>query len=89
MRAMIDALHPRHTGTVWTPPINIDQAARELGLTDDEVESLMTLRKLRNAVAHSAGTALTWDEAMRFKQATERLLARMKTNWDERRKNAK
>jgi len=83
MRAMIDAIHPRHTGTLWTPPLKIDEAARELGLSDDEVESLMTLRKLRNSIAHSADRSLTWDDALRFKKATERLLARMKKHWEE------
>jgi hypothetical protein len=59
-----------------------------LGLTDDEVESLMTLRKLRNNVAHSTETLVTWDDAMRFKQATERLLAIMRKNWEQQRKGS-
>jgi hypothetical protein len=89
MRAMIDAIHPRHIGTLSTPSIKIDQAALELGLTDDEVASLLTLRRLRNGVAHSAETSITWDDAYRFMEATDRLLARMKKNWDERRKAPK
>jgi hypothetical protein len=86
MRAMIDAIHPRHTGVLWTPPLKIDEAAREFGLSEDEVQSLMVLRNLRNSIAHSASTSITWDDAIRFKQATERLLARMRKNWEERRK---
>src|SRR5271167_1662768 len=74
---MIDAIHPRRTRTLWTTPLKIDEAARELGLTDDRVEALMTLRKLRNSVAHSAETRITWEDANRFKQSTERLLSRM------------
>jgi len=88
MRAMIDAIHPRREGVLWTPALKIDQAARELGLSDDEVVSLLTLRKLRNNVAHSTGTQVTWEDAMRFKQATERLLATMKKNWEQRRKGS-
>jgi hypothetical protein len=89
MRAMIDAIRPRNVGTLLIPPLKIDEAARELGLSDDDVESLMTLRRLRNKVAHSTETLLTWDDAERFREATVRLLAQMKTHWDERRKNAK
>lgn len=88
MRAMIDAIYPRRGGVLWTPPLKIDEAARKLGLTDDEVESLMTLRKLRNNVAHSTETLVTWDDAMRFKQATERLLAIMRKNWEQQRKGS-
>jgi len=89
MRAMIDAIRPTHIGTLSVPPLKIDEAARKLGLTDDEVESLMTLRRLRNSVAHSAETLITWDEAQRFKEAAERLLHRMRKHWEEIRKQPK
>jgi hypothetical protein len=86
IRAMIDAIRPSQIGDLRIPPLKIDEAARELGLTEDEVQSLMTLRKLRNSVAHSTETLVTWEDAMRFKEATERLLARMRKNWEQRRK---
>ena len=78
MRAMTDAIRPAQIGHFHTPPIRVEEAARRLGLSEDEIESLRTLRDLRNKVAHSAETSLTWDDATRFKEATERLLGRMK-----------
>jgi hypothetical protein len=81
---MIDAIHPR-VG-LWTPPLKIDEAARELGLSEAEVQSLAVLRKLRNSIAHSASTAITWDDAIRFKEATDRLLHRMRKHWEKLRK---
>jgi hypothetical protein len=84
MRAMIDAIYP--TPGLWTPPLRIPEAARELGLTEQEIQSLVVLRDLPNKIAHSAQASITWDDAMRFMGATERLLAAMKKHWKERRK---
>jgi hypothetical protein len=76
MRTMTDELHPR--GGLPTPPLRIEGAAEELGLTKEEIESLMVLRRLRNKVAHSASRSLTWDDAERFKRASDLLLLKMK-----------
>jgi hypothetical protein len=84
MRAMTDAIHPRLRGPLWTPPLKFEEAARELGLNDDEVESLVTLRELRNNIAHSAGTSISWEDALRFREAALRLLGKMKRNWGQR-----
>jgi hypothetical protein len=81
MRAMIDVIHPRNVGGLWTPPLKIEEAARELGLSDDEVESLLTLRKLRNNIAHSAERSINWEDALRFREAALRLLGKMKRDW--------
>ena len=59
---------------------------KEFGLSGEEVQSLTVLRKLRNKIAHSADRSLTWDDAIRFRRAAERLLAKMKANWEELRK---
>jgi hypothetical protein len=83
MRAMIDAIHPRPSGVLHTPPLRFQAAAGELGLTEDEVESLVVLRELRNKLAHSAGISITWDDAIRFKEAADRLLRKMKKYWEE------
>jgi hypothetical protein len=85
MRAMTEALHPR-VGSLWTPPLRFEAAAKEFGLSDEEIESLRVLRKLRNKIAHSADRSLTWDDAARFKRAAERLLIKMKASWEELRK---
>lgn len=76
MRKFWDDKHPRH-GPTWVPPAQIEQAARELGFSDDEVDSLLVLRRLRNAVAHSVDVQLSWDDATRFKQSVDRLLTRL------------
>ncbi len=85
MRAMTDALHPQ-VGNIHPPPLRFEAAAEEFGLSGEEIESLTVLRKLRNKIAHSADRSLTWDDAARFKRAAERLLAKMKANWEELRK---
>jgi hypothetical protein len=85
MRAMTDALHPR-VGTVRPPPLRFQEAAREFGLTDEEVQSLMVLRDLRNKIAHSAERSLSWEHAARFKRSAEGLLSKMRAHWEELRK---
>lgn len=82
MRAMLDAIRPTQVGSLHVPPLRIQEIARRLGLSDDEIESLLTLRSLRNKVAHSAEAQISWEDAMRFKEATERLLAAMRKNWE-------
>jgi hypothetical protein len=77
MRQMSDAQHPRISARFWNPPRKIDEAARELGLSDDEIAALMELRKLRNQVAHSIDAPVTPEDAARFQIVTERLLGRM------------
>jgi len=85
MRAMSDALHPK-IGAVYSPPLRFQAAARELGLPDEEVESLVVLRDLRNTIAHSTKRSLTWDDAARFKRSAEQLLSKMKVHWEQLRK---
>jgi hypothetical protein len=80
-RAMIEAIHPRNYRSDIFESRRLYEAAREFGLDDDEIQSLETLRDLRNRVAHTTESILTWDDAMRFKEATERLVARMKVKW--------
>jgi hypothetical protein len=82
-RAMIEAIHPRNYRSDIFESRRLYGAAREFGLDDDEIQSLETLRDLRNRVAHSTESILTWDDAMRFKEATERLVARMKIKWEQ------
>lgn len=77
MRKMIDAERPQKVGNITIPPLKIEEAAKQLGLSDDEIESLRVLRRLRNEVAHSANSALTWSDATRFRQATDKLLAKL------------
>jgi len=85
MRAMIDALHPS-SGSIHVPPLRFEAAAEELGLSGQEIASLAVLRKLRNKIAHSADRSLSWEDAARFKESSQRLLDKMKRNWDELRK---
>jgi hypothetical protein len=78
MRQMHDAKHPRVAGSsLWHPPSSIEKAATELGLSPNEIESLLVLRKLRDDVAHSSDAPITWSDANRFKEAIDRLLSRM------------
>jgi len=85
MRAMTDSPHVSTTGALSRA--SIYNLANRLGLTSDEKESLATLLNLRNKVAHAhAETSLTWDDALRFMEATQRLEARMKVKWEELRK---
>jgi hypothetical protein len=85
MRAMIDALHPP-AGNSRTQPFAFDKAGRELGLASHEIISLEVLRKLRNRIAHTADRSLSWEDAARFKQSSDRLLSKAKKNWEELRK---
>ena len=87
MRAMIDAIHPRPAGEISVSRRAFYKAAKEFGLTPDELQSLKTLHNLRDKVAHSTESTLDWDDAVRFQAATERLLIRMKVKWDELRKS--
>jgi hypothetical protein len=82
-RAMIEAIHPRNYRSDIFESRRLYEAAREFGLTEDEIKSLRTLHELRNKVAHCAESILTWDDAIRFKGATERLVARMKIKWEQ------
>jgi hypothetical protein len=82
-RAMIEAIHPRNYRSDIFESRRLYEAAREFGLTEDDIKSLGKLHELRNKVAHSTESILTWDDAMRFKEATERLVARMKVKWEE------
>ena len=85
MRAMTDALHPT-SGSIHVPPLRFEAAAKEFGLNNQEIASLTVLRQLRNKIAHSSDRSLSWEDAARFKESSERLLAKMKKNWDELRK---
>jgi hypothetical protein len=82
VRAMTEALPP----VSLKVPLSIEQAGKRLGLDEHEIVSLTVLRRLRNKVAHSADQSLTWDDAERFRRSVERLLMRMKANWEEMRK---
>jgi hypothetical protein len=76
MRSLSDAKRPK-IGKLWTPPLRIEEAAKELGLSQDEVQALLELRQLRNKVAHSSDAPVSEDEAAQFREATERLLYRL------------
>ena len=52
------------------------QELKDLKFSDDEIAAYASLRKLRNQVAHSE-TPASREEAIRFKEATERLLQRL------------
>jgi hypothetical protein len=86
MRAMWDALHPRSPEPFAKRPLRIELAANEFGLSDDEIESLMVLRKLRNTIAHSSDRTLSWEDAIRFRESTERLMVKMRATWEKLRK---
>jgi hypothetical protein len=77
MRQMIDKMHPRLPGPLHTPPLRFESAAEELGLSADDVASLLLMRKLRNDLAHSAGAQITWDDALRFQKAARRMLRKL------------
>jgi hypothetical protein len=77
MRQLSDASRPSSTGGLRRLPIKIDAAGRALGLSDDEIESLLELRKLRNKVAHTSEATINWSDAMRFQNAADRLLLRL------------
>jgi len=70
MRAMTDALHPRnHDPSLLPPPLRIQEAAKEFGLSDEEIKSLLVLRSLRNKIAHAGREqSLTWEDAKRFQE---------------------
>ena len=61
----------------WTQPYRMDAALERLGLANDEVAAVMELRNLRNRIAHAGASAVTSHDAIRFKAATTRLLARI------------
>jgi hypothetical protein len=78
LRRLSDPQHPPDERGFWSPPRRIETEARQLGLNDDELAALMELQKLRNQVAHSVDAPVTYDEAVRFKEVVERLLARVR-----------
>jgi hypothetical protein len=58
--------------------LRIEEAGPELGLSAEEVDSLLVLRDLRNKVAHTSGAQISWEDAKRFQTAAARLLGRLK-----------
>jgi hypothetical protein len=77
MRAMTDSIRPGKIGNISVLPLRIEEAARELGLGDDDIQSLRLLRKLRNEVAHAVDTQLSWEDVSRFREAIARLASRL------------
>ncbi len=63
----------RAPNEIW----NIQGAARKLGFSDNEIDSLVVLQNLRNVIVHSEAAKVTWDDAFRFQAATQRLMQRM------------
>jgi hypothetical protein len=58
-------------------PVHPTRLADYLNFTEDEIAAFQSLRKLRNQIAHS-DTPVSRDDAMRFKEVTERLLERVR-----------
>lgn len=62
-------------GFEWFLP-DVERALRRRGLDGDEIAAIMELRRLKNRIYPSMGS-LTIDDALRFKLAAERLMARL------------
>jgi hypothetical protein len=60
----------------WTPR-RMEDAARILGMTHNEIEAMRELRKLRNQVAHSIDFSLTRADAIRFSEIADDLTVRV------------
>lgn len=54
-----------------------EEAARLLGLSDDEVQAIHDLRRLRNGVAHGRIEVVSESEAARFDDISWRLIGRL------------
>jgi hypothetical protein len=81
-RAIEERMRPFAVGTSMDMPmhyIRLKSAARRLGLRQDEIDSLILMRRLRNKVARTPDAQLSWEDAERFKDAAVRLLARLET----------
>ena len=78
MRRLVDELHPNVSRTIHPPPLRFEAAAEELGLSADDMASLLLMRKLRNDLAHSPDARITWDDALRFQVATRRLMNKLR-----------
>jgi hypothetical protein len=87
VRPLIEAKHPSLSRRQWAAARAIEEVARDLGLSEDEIQSLRVMRRLRNEVAHSDSSHLTWEEALRFKNATKRFTARLIQRRDSRSEN--
>ena len=55
----------------------VEEAARELGLSADELAAVRQLEQLRNNVAHSANAPVAAVDAARFRMAKSELLVRL------------
>jgi hypothetical protein len=64
------------SGQPWTPR-KMEEAARVLGMTHNEIEAMRELRKLRNQVAHSIDYSLTRADAIRFSEIADDLTLRI------------
>jgi hypothetical protein len=67
----------RNAGKPWIRSPPIEDAAGELGLTDDELAALRELQTMRNDIAHSKSVTVSLVDAIRFRSATDELLARL------------
>jgi hypothetical protein len=88
MRNLLEELEPA-SKEPYEMQFDFATAGRKLGLRNEEVDPLLTLQGLRNLVAHSGGVPISWEEAARFKKATEQLRQRMLDIRDQRRGNTK
>jgi predicted ATPase len=55
----------------------MEDAAKVLGMTHNEIEAIRELRKLRNGVAHSIEFSLTRADAIRFSEIADDLILRI------------
>jgi len=69
--------HLPRLGLHWTPTYMLVDAAPQFGLTPDETAALRELHKLRDQVAHSFSPSVTYADALRFRDAVDRLSARL------------
>ncbi|WP_156164419.1 hypothetical protein [Bradyrhizobium sp. LTSP885] len=57
----------------------MEQVAKELGLTSNEVEAIRELRSVRNRVAHLIGYPLSQEDAQRYSALARDLILRIRT----------
>jgi hypothetical protein len=69
------AFGPRSQWTGQIPPFR--RAGLAIGLTNDEIDALFQMFKLRNRVAHSDNAPISTSEALRYKDAADNLFMRL------------
>jgi hypothetical protein len=77
LEALLRGESEARVGKILTSPRRIEERARLIGLTDDEIDALLELRKMRNQIAHSIEFNVSLQDAARFANVAESLRQRI------------